>query len=52
MLYEVITHLLQLSDFSREELFAYINRAMILKQETGAGLRHTQLAGKTRNNFV
>jgi len=40
-------HLLQLSDFSREELFAYINRAMILKQETGAGLRHTQLAGKT-----
>jgi len=40
-------HLLQLSDFSREELFAYIDRAMILKQETGAGLRHTQLAGKT-----
>ena len=40
-------HLLQLSDFSREELFAYIDRAIILKKETRAGVRHTQLTGKT-----
>jgi len=40
-------HLLQLSDFTREELFAYIDRAIVLKQETSAGIRHTQLAGKT-----
>ncbi|MBW2471516.1 MAG: ornithine carbamoyltransferase [Deltaproteobacteria bacterium] len=41
------THLLQLSDFSREELLAYIDRAIALKQETAAGIRHTNLAGKT-----
>jgi len=41
------THLLRLSDFSRDELFAYIDRAITLKQETAAGVRHTQLAGKT-----
>jgi ornithine carbamoyltransferase len=40
-------HLLQLSDYTREELFAYIDRAIDLKQETSAGIRHTQLAGKT-----
>ena len=40
-------HLLQLSDFTREELFAYIDRAITLKQETAGGIRHTQLAGKT-----
>jgi ornithine carbamoyltransferase len=40
-------HLLQLSDFTRDELFAYIDRAIVLKQETSAGIRHTQLAGKT-----
>ena len=41
------THLLRLSDFSKDELFAYIDRAILLKQEAAAGIRHTQLAGKT-----
>jgi ornithine carbamoyltransferase len=41
------THLLQLSDFSRDELFAYIDRAIQLKKETAGGTRHTQLAGRT-----
>jgi ornithine carbamoyltransferase len=41
------THLLQLSDFTKEELFAYIDRAIVLKQETAAGILHTQLNGKT-----
>ncbi len=41
------THLLQLSDFSREELLTYIDRAIALKQESAAGIRHTNLAGKT-----
>ncbi|MDX1776445.1 MAG: ornithine carbamoyltransferase [Desulfobulbales bacterium] len=41
------THLLQLSDYSKDELFAYIDRAVVLKQESAAGMRHTQLTGKT-----
>ena len=41
------THLLRLSDFSKDELFAYIDRAIVLKQEAAAGIRHKQLAGKT-----
>ena len=41
------THLLQLSDFSKDELFAYIERAIVLKKEAAAGKRHTQLTGKT-----
>ena len=40
-------HLLRLSDFSREELLAYIDRGIALKKETAAGIRHTQLAGRT-----
>jgi ornithine carbamoyltransferase len=40
-------HLLQLSDFTREELLAYIDRAIVLKQEVAASIRHTQLTGKT-----
>jgi ornithine carbamoyltransferase len=40
-------HLLRLSDFTKEELFAYIDRAIVLKQESAASMRHTQLAGKT-----
>jgi ornithine carbamoyltransferase len=40
-------HLLRLSDFTREELFAYIDRALALKQEAPASKRHTQMAGKT-----
>lgn len=41
------THLLQLSDFTREELSAYIDRAIVLKREAAAGMHHTQLNGKT-----
>jgi len=41
------THLLRLSDFSKDELFAYIDRAIVLKKEAAAGIRHTQLTGKT-----
>ena len=40
-------HLLQLSSFTREELFAYIDRAIVLKHETAEGAQHTQLTGKT-----
>jgi ornithine carbamoyltransferase len=40
-------HLLQLGDFTKEELLAYINRAIVLKKEAAAGIRHTQLTGKT-----
>jgi ornithine carbamoyltransferase len=40
-------HLLQLSDFTGNELFAYIDRAIVLKKEAAEGRRHTQLAGKT-----
>jgi len=40
-------HLLRLSDFTREELNGYISRAITLKQEAAAGIRHQQLSGKT-----
>ena len=40
-------HLLQLGDFSKEELYAYIDRAITLKNESAAGTGHTQLDGKT-----
>ena len=40
-------HLLRLSDFNKDELLAYIDRAIVLKQEAAAGIHHTQLAGKT-----
>lgn len=39
-------HLLALWDFNREELAAYIGRAMELKQESKSGVSHQQLAGK------
>ncbi len=39
-------HLLRLKDFSREELQGYIDRALVLKREAAAGVRHQQLAGK------
>jgi len=41
------THLLQLNDFTKEELFAYIDRAIVLKREAAASISHTQLTGKT-----
>ena len=40
-------HLLSLWDCSREEIIAYIERALDLKREAVAGTRHQQLAGKT-----
>jgi ornithine carbamoyltransferase len=40
-------HLLQLGDFTKEELYAYINRAIDLKKEAASGIRHTKLTGKT-----
>ena len=40
-------HLLRLSDFTRQELNGYINRAIELKQEAAGGARHLQLTGKT-----
>ncbi len=40
-------HLLRLSNFNKDELLAYIDRAIVLKQEAAAGIRHTQLTGKT-----
>ena len=40
-------HLLQFGDFTKEELFAYINRAIVLKKEAASGIRHTKLTGKT-----
>ena len=40
-------HLKTLWDASRQEMVAYIQRAMELKRETKQGVRHTSLAGKT-----
>lgn len=40
-------HLLALSAFTKAELLAYLDRAMVLKREAKAGVRHQQLAGKT-----
>ena len=39
-------HLLSLWDFSKEQLVAYVNRALELKKESRDGVRHQQLAGK------
>ena len=41
------THLLALSDFSGDELTAFIERAITLKKETQAGIDQRQLQGKT-----
>lgn len=40
-------HFLALSDYSKDELSSWIQRAVTLKAEAAAGLRHQQLAGKT-----
>jgi ornithine carbamoyltransferase len=40
-------HLLALKDFDRQELAAYIELALRLKEEVRAGVRHEHLAGKT-----
>jgi len=39
-------HLLALGDFTREELRALIDRALVLKAEAKQGVRHQQLAGR------
>jgi len=39
-------HLLALGDFTREDLQALIDRALALKAESRAGVRHQQLAGR------
>ncbi len=41
------THLVSLGDFNKSDLQAYIDRALVLKKEAKAGVRHQQLAGKT-----
>jgi ornithine carbamoyltransferase len=43
----IINHLLSLNAFSKEELNAYIERAIELKKEANAGIRHNHLAGRT-----
>lgn len=43
----MLRHLQSLQDFSKEELLAFINRAIVLKKERLAGVNHQQLAGKT-----
>ncbi len=43
----VPTHLLSLEDFNKEELQAFLDRAIELKKESKAGVRHRQLEGKT-----
>jgi len=43
----MLRHLESLQYFSKEELLAFINRAITLKQECASGIRHQQLAGKT-----
>jgi ornithine carbamoyltransferase len=40
-------HLLRLSDFAKEDLREYIDRAIELKKEAAAGVKHQQLTGKT-----
>ena len=40
-------HLLALGDFTRDELRALIDRALVIKAERKQGKRHQQLAGKT-----
>ena len=40
-------HLLALEDFSREELYAFVKRAIVLKKEKREGLINQELLGKT-----
>jgi len=39
-------HLQSLNDFTKEELLGFIDRAILLKKECAAGVKHQQLAGK------
>jgi len=40
-------HLRSLQEFSREQLYTFIKRAIVLKKEKREGVMHQQLAGKT-----
>ncbi len=41
------THLLALQDFTSAQLYAFLDRAMVLKREAAQGIRHQELLGKT-----
>ncbi|MDD3813548.1 MAG: ornithine carbamoyltransferase [Desulfocapsaceae bacterium] len=43
----MLRHLRSLEDFTKEELGAFIERALELKKERQAGVKHQRLAGKT-----
>lgn len=43
----MLKHFLALSDYSKDELSSWIQRAITLKAEAAAGVRHQQLGGKT-----
>ncbi len=43
----MLHHLESLQEFSKDELLAFVNRAITLKKERLAGEQHQQLAGKT-----
>jgi len=43
----MLRHLRSLQDFTKEELGAFIERALELKKERQSGVRHHRLAGKT-----
>lgn len=43
----MLEHLESLQGFSKGQLLAFINRAIVLKKEREAGVNHQQLAGKT-----
>jgi len=43
----MLHHLESLQEFSKDELLAFVNRAITLKKERLAGMQHQQLAGKT-----
>ena len=40
-------HLQSLEDFNKDELQAFLSRAALLKDESGRGVLHRQLEGKT-----
>ena len=43
----MLHHLESLQEFSEDELLAFVNRAITLKEERLTGAQHQQLAGKT-----
>ncbi len=43
----MLHHLESLQDFTKDELVAFVDRAIVLKEERLAGVSHQQLAGKT-----